>query len=253
MNLEQAYQSCHAIAKANDEDRYLVAMLAPESAGRHLATLLAFNVEVSKIHRVVSEPMLGEIRLQWWREVLDQIYSNQPVHSHEVTLALQDTISALSLPREHFDALLDAHGRDFYERPVDDLSALNDYFKKSEGALLALALKILGQKDISKETSDTLGITWGFARFGLALGLKDPFVQKFLTPNVIGDMQAQDFLSVQVVKRLEQSRMLLPKISTGAAPALLQLALCQPYGRGRQPSAFRRRSTMLWANLTGRY
>ena len=64
---------CARLVRRYDNDRYLTALFAKADRREALFALAAFNLEVAKIPEVVSEPMLGEMRLQWWREVIDEI------------------------------------------------------------------------------------------------------------------------------------------------------------------------------------
>ena len=80
--------ACGEIVRTGDPDRFRTALFATPEAREHLFALYAFNLEIAKIAPMVSEPMLGEIRLQWWREALDQIYGDGPVRAHEVTTPL---------------------------------------------------------------------------------------------------------------------------------------------------------------------
>src|SRR5438552_16844209 len=73
-----------ALVRRHDHDRYLSALFAPEPARAGLFALYAFNVEVAKTREVVREPILGSIRLQWWRDALAEIYGGGPVRRHEV-------------------------------------------------------------------------------------------------------------------------------------------------------------------------
>ena len=59
-----------AIVRAADRDRYISALLAPADRRLDLMTLYAFDAELARIATTVSEPLLGEIRLQWWRDAL---------------------------------------------------------------------------------------------------------------------------------------------------------------------------------------
>ena len=101
-----------ALARAADYDRYLSALFAPVGRREALFALIAFNHEVARIPEAVSEPMLGRIRLQWWREVVEAVYAGAPARRHEVAVPLADAIRACSLERAPFDRLLDARESD---------------------------------------------------------------------------------------------------------------------------------------------
>ena len=86
-----------ALARAADYDRYLSALFAPVGRREALFALIAFNHEIARIPEAVSEPMLGRIRLQWWREVVEAVYAGAPARRHEVAVPLADAIRACSL------------------------------------------------------------------------------------------------------------------------------------------------------------
>ena len=51
--------------------------------------LYAFNYEIARVREIVREPMLGQIRLQWWREAVSAAFSGMPPRQHEVVLPLK--------------------------------------------------------------------------------------------------------------------------------------------------------------------
>src|ERR1700759_2132900 len=100
-------EDLHGIIRQADYDRYLSALFAPAPAQPHLMALYAFNHEVAKTAEAVSQPMLGLIRLQWWRDALAELYDGRS-REHEVVQALARAIAAHDLPRGLFDAMIDA-------------------------------------------------------------------------------------------------------------------------------------------------
>jgi len=133
---------CAALVRRGDPDRFLSAMTAPPAARERLFALYAFNLEVARIPSVVSEPMLGMIRLQWWRETVAMIYEGR-VRSHEVVGPLADAVAAADLPRAPFETLLDARAWDVEPRPFADLAALRAHLEATAGSLLALSAHAL--------------------------------------------------------------------------------------------------------------
>jgi NADH dehydrogenase [ubiquinone] 1 alpha subcomplex assembly factor 6 len=128
----------------HDRDRYQTALFAPAERRDALFALYAFNYEIARIRESVREPMLGLIRLQWWRDALDEIYSGTPPRRHEVVTPLAHAIAAHNLSKAHFAALLDARAQDMEELPPDSLSALESYAAATSGSLILLALEVLG-------------------------------------------------------------------------------------------------------------
>ena len=80
--------SLGAFVRRYDRDRYLTALFAPADRRQALMALYAFNYEIAKTREVVREPVLGRIRLRWWRENLDAVYAGKEVRPHEVATPL---------------------------------------------------------------------------------------------------------------------------------------------------------------------
>ncbi len=133
-----------ALARAADYDRYLSALFAPAGRREALFALIAFNHEIARIPEAVSEPMLGRIRLQWWREALEAIHVGEVPRRHEVALPLADAIRAHGLDRDAFDRLLDAREADLEPDVPPDLAALERYAAASGGALTTLMQQACG-------------------------------------------------------------------------------------------------------------
>jgi NADH dehydrogenase [ubiquinone] 1 alpha subcomplex assembly factor 6 len=138
--------ACGEITRANDPDRYLCALFAPPREREALFAILAFNHEVAKTREVVSETMLGQIRLQWWREAIDGILAGTP-RQHEVVLPLSEAFEIFGLERGAFDAILDAREADLEDAPFQTNEDLMAYARGTAGALSRIILRILGVSD----------------------------------------------------------------------------------------------------------
>jgi phytoene synthase len=125
-----------------DRDRFMTAIFAPPQAREHLFALYAFNIEIAKTGEVVSEPLIGQMRLQWWRDTLDRLYAGMDV-AHVVARPLGTAISAYGLVRAHFDRLIEARETDLDKIPPADLPALLSYADGTGAPLVALALQIV--------------------------------------------------------------------------------------------------------------
>ena len=121
---------CAREVRHHDRARYLSSLFALEDRREDLFALYAFNLEVAKTAEVVSEPMLGQIRLQWWRECLDEIYGGTP-RRHEVALPLNRAVLRHDLTRARFDDLIDAREGDLSAEPPEDLARLETYAEAS--------------------------------------------------------------------------------------------------------------------------
>jgi phytoene synthase len=133
--------------RRHDRDRYQTALFAPAKRRDALFALYAFNYEIARIREAVREPMLGLMRLQWWRDALDEIYAGKPPRRHEVVTPLADAIIVHGLSKAHFAALLDARAQDMEEVPPGSLAALENYAASTSGSLIQLALEMLGVRD----------------------------------------------------------------------------------------------------------
>src|SRR5262245_19775917 len=126
-----------------DRDRYLTALFARPPARADLMALYAFNLEVAKTREVVREPMMGLMRLQWWRDALAEIYAGSE-RRHQVVQPLAAAIRRHRLERAPLDRLLAAREHDLEEIPPADLPALVDYVDATAGGLGLLAAQTLG-------------------------------------------------------------------------------------------------------------
>jgi NADH dehydrogenase [ubiquinone] 1 alpha subcomplex assembly factor 6 len=153
---------CGEEVRRHDPDRFLTALYAPSGRRESLLTLYAFNLEIAKVRETVSEPMLGEIRLQWWREAIESAYGGGPVRRHAVVEPLTDAIREHRLTRSHFDRLIDARAFDLGDAPPPSVAALVDYAESTSATLLWLALDALGagQDEAAHAAARAVGIAW---------------------------------------------------------------------------------------------
>lgn len=142
MALDAAYAHCADLVRTQDRDRFLAALFAPEAARRQLLALAAFNVEVARVREVAREALPGEVRLAWWREVIDGEGRGE-VDGHPVAAALRDTIARFALPRASLVALADARIFDLYDDPMPTLGDLEGYAGETASALLQLSALVL--------------------------------------------------------------------------------------------------------------
>jgi phytoene synthase len=144
--MHNTYAHCEALVRAADKDRYLASLFAPAAARQHLHALYAFASEIARVRDAAREPLPGEIRLQWWRDVLAGEGRGE-VSANPVAAALLDTIARCALPRAPLIALIDAHAFDLYDEAMPSLADLDAYAEHTCGALFTLAAQILGGVD----------------------------------------------------------------------------------------------------------
>jgi phytoene synthase len=137
-----AYAHCQTVVRATDKDRFLASLFAPSDLRRHLHALYAFGGEIARVRDAAREALPGEIRLQWWRDVLGGGGRGE-VSANPVAAALLDTIARCSLPTAPLIGLIDAHSFDLYDEAMATLADLDAYGRGTEGALMTLAARIL--------------------------------------------------------------------------------------------------------------
>lgn len=135
---------CAGLLRAADRTRYLADLYAPEALRADLFALHAFDVEVAGIPAKVSEPMAGEIRLQWWHDALEEPAKGS---GHPVAAALHRAIGRHGLPAAAFLNLLEARIADLYDDPVPGVVDLEGYAGETASAMLQLGCLILAEGD----------------------------------------------------------------------------------------------------------
>lgn len=146
-----------------DPDRMRAARLAEPEIRDRLFALYAFHAELAKVPELVSEPMMGQIRYQWWRDCLDEIYSGKTVRQHEAAIPLAQMIEQTGLSRFRLDKIIDGRERDLDPTPFRNIDVARDYASATSGALSIAAVEICGG---DAELGRNAGEAWGLC--GLA-------------------------------------------------------------------------------------
>jgi phytoene synthase len=143
-----------------DRERYLCLLFAPEPARSRLLALYAFNLEISKIRETVSEPLLGQIRLQWWREALAE-FERGTVRAHPIAEALSAALRDSPIRPALIERLLVAREADLEDSSPANLGAMEMYASGTSGALQQAALDILGQTtEAADRAAEHVGVAW---------------------------------------------------------------------------------------------
>ena len=163
-----------ALVRRHDRDRYQTALFAPPAAREALFALYAFNYEIARVRESVREPMLGQIRLQWWREAVDAAYDGGPVRQHETVAALSAAIRGRTLTRAGFDRLIDARERDLDDEPPATLGELEAYAEGSSAVLIELALEVLeAATPAAREAARHVGVAYALSGLMRAIPVHD--------------------------------------------------------------------------------
>lgn len=199
-------------------DRWLSSRFVADAAARaDLIALYALDHELTRIPHVVTDPLMGEIRMTWWREGLEEIAEGRPVRPHPVLKA----IAASDLPPVALAALAEARLGDLDRDKSGE--ALITHIDATEGLVMALAARRLS----TEATADH--VTQAARAVGLARS------------NPVGALEA-----------LEASRAALKALPVEAFPAVVHAVLARQYARGGSPGPLEKRLRIFLAVMTGR-
>lgn len=146
---------CLNLLAQADKDRYLSLLYAPEAKRGALAALYAFNVEIARIRDVAKDALPGEVRLQWWRDLINGAGHGE-TESHPVAASLMATIKQYSLPLHVFDAYCEARIFDLYNDPMPARHDLEGYCGETASVLIQMAANIL-DADRAPQFSEAAG------------------------------------------------------------------------------------------------
>lgn len=136
------YEFTLTALRDSDRDRYLACLLSPQDKRGPLSALYAFHAEIARVRDLVREPLPGEIRLQWWRDVLDDP-NGAGGEGNPLAEALLACIKSHNLPVTVFQNMIDARIFDLYDDPMESRSSLEGYAGETASALIQLASLIL--------------------------------------------------------------------------------------------------------------
>jgi 15-cis-phytoene synthase len=233
--------ACQELVQHWDKDRYLSALFAPDEKRQHLFALYAFDVEISKIHTQVSEPQIGEIRLQWWLDTLEAIEKNHTI-DHPIALSFASTVRQFRLPTEHLENLIEARRSELYADRFPNLFSLESYIAETDSTVMQCAAIILN-REVAAQSSNLTGVA--SAAFGLARLMQRPSLLEKFTPQDA----TTDSLKQLALKRLSEARAF--EMPPELLPALLPASLTELYIRG-STSALRKQWRIWRASRSGR-
>ena len=222
-----------------DGDRWLSTRFIADERARHdVIALYALNHELARVSSSVREPLMGEIRLTWWREAMEEIIAGKPPRKHPVV----EAVAASEFRIEDLEALPEGRFPELDSEPLDDEGVLA-YLDGTAGAVMALAARRLAPDARFEQVR-------GAARaFGLAgLWRSRQAGGKSRLP---GDWTEADVRG-RVTAELTAARGELRSLPVAAFPAVAYAALAGPYARGRNPGALGKRLRLTLAVLGGR-
>jgi 15-cis-phytoene synthase len=228
-DLQTGDEDLDALVGRVDPDRWLSSrFIADAQARADVIAIYAFDYQLARAPKVASNPLLGEIRLTWWREALDEIYEGRKVRQHPTALALAEAVKRRSLPREPLEGMIDARYRELDAAPMTLAEALDWAKGTGGGAAVAAALALDAQA--ARAPASAGGEAWAIGRLMGTAGLQGPEAQAALA----------------------DARSRARGLSVAAFPAVAHARLARERGRGRRPSDLEARLRLFLAVLTGR-
>ena len=247
-------EEMHVRLRAVDPDRYRSALLADAQMRDRLIVIYAFHSELAKIPELVSETMIGDIRYQWWRDVVEEIYSGGTVRSHEVATPLTAVLRESQVPRFWVDRLIDGRARDLDPTPFANMDAAQDYARQTSGVLMQIAAYVL-DPEFNDEAALQAGQAWGMT--GLARAYR------FYHSGMLSQLAFDDILVVSQAD-YEQARTRAGTIPSSVMPALAYAATVPKFLKRFRAKGFDGKTQeisyapplkqirMTWAALRGR-
>lgn len=249
--------ACAALVEKADPLRFRAAMAAPVAARHVLFPLYAFNVEVARAPWVTGEPMFAEMRLQWWRDALEEIAAGGTVRRHEVVTPLARVLEPADA--RVLDALVEARRADIETTPFEDTEDLLGYLDRTAAGLLWVAARRLGAGPGAEARVRSAGVAQGLASWFRAIPALEA-AGKHPLPDGRPETVAE--LARGGLARLRQGRSDRSGIPAAAMLALagtghvLKRAASDPgaVARGElDPSPFRERIELAARAATGRW
>ena len=235
MNDANGSQYCADLLRASDEDYWLASRYAESQDARILAALYSFREELRRIPGLVSEPQLGEIRLQWWRDAIKGASTKTAPPSHPV---LEEFVSlemlTPSVEQKLFE-IIDANARPLYGEPFNDMQELVSWLEKADGNITSLAVSMLGGESNFAEAAGKASVAFSLSREG-----------KFLAP------QLQTRVLNQADTLWREHKNILAGAPQRLMPAIAQFSLTPLYLKhSRLFFAARKRMKLFWTVATG--
>jgi len=150
-----SHDYCADQVRLYDYESYVLILFAPAAKREALYAIHAFRIELSRIKGLIREPMMGLIRIQWWRDAIEKLYQGE-VLRHEVLQALAPVIKKYALSSDDFTGLIDSYESDLELFSYESLSQIKEQAIKKSLPLLHMECVILG-KNIADDLLTVIG------------------------------------------------------------------------------------------------
>jgi len=152
-----------AFARHHDPDRFLCALFAPAAARDALFALIALNHELARAREAASHPLAALIRLQWWRDAIEEAAAGRPPRRHEVAAPLAAAIRVGTFDPALLLPLVEAREPEAEEEGLATEEDVVAWLRGTAGGWSAAAGRALGATAEEAEVLRALGAAYGLA------------------------------------------------------------------------------------------
>ena len=135
---------CLAQVRHGDRDRYLALLFSPATTRGGLAAVAAFNLELARAASEISESMMGLVRLQWWREAVEEIRARGATRRHPVVDALAAATRAHRLSTDRMLAMIAGKEEELESDGAPTQAAFDARADATAANLIRLSLEAVG-------------------------------------------------------------------------------------------------------------
>jgi NADH dehydrogenase [ubiquinone] 1 alpha subcomplex assembly factor 6 len=270
--------------RVEDHARYLTILYASRNDRESLTALALLNVELARIRESVSEPMIGEVRLAWWREAVAELYADE-TRQHELLQSLIASKTVAYVPQALLDSMIEARIDDIYDTQPTTLPMLDHFLGRTSGQLQQAFCYTLcgGAPDVATlAAAHHVGRAWGLVGIVRAVGFHARQQRRFIPdatlqaagidPEAMVQQPITAALAPALKTIVDHARQALSEarrhssaVDRRALPALLLARLAEDYANSiaavaYDPTRFdplpgdaKRQLLLLWGNASRRY
>ncbi|WAC49068.1 squalene/phytoene synthase family protein [Asticcacaulis sp. SL142] len=214
-----------------NEDLLLSSAFIDDAVKRaDIRTLYAFFDVLREVPERVTQPLMGEIRLRWWYEAVEEIMAGAPVRYHPLSAALEGMFGRYTLDGQILLDLIEGQMVLLDKQPLSHKDALT-LADRSEVLLARIAAQVLAP-DTDATTLAEPARYYALARLHAGQMIAPP---------------APQFTSLR-----EEAKAAFRRIPTSLTPLAAHAALASDYAKQTHTGPLMRRFKVFWAFLTAR-
>ncbi|XP_072107820.1 NADH dehydrogenase (ubiquinone) complex I, assembly factor 6 isoform X1 [Mobula birostris] len=237
---------CVQVVRNRDYEGFLTSLLLPSELRCSVFALRAFNVELAQVQDVVSQKTLGLMRIQFWRQLIEDVYSNNPPHQ-PIAIELWKAVRKHKLTKRWFLRIIDERERNLNEKAYRNIQELESYAENAQSSFIYLLLEVLGVRDLHADhAASHIGKAQGIVTCLRATPYHSTRRKVYLPLDIclLHGASQEDFIrgnrekhvrdvvfdvASQAHVHLEHARSFYGKVPSRAYPAFLQTVILDDY------------------------